>query len=83
MSAEEITEQYIEKLLDVHLSTGTAPSQFLTWGNMTKCPTLLIDSCLNGLDWDTIPGLFDCLNTIKATLINLDIVTGFWMHSQM
>ena len=39
-----------------------------------------MDSLLNGLDWDTIPGLFDHLDTVKATHINLDIVTSQWMH---
>ena len=80
MSTEYITAQYIEKLLDFHLSTGMPPSQFLTWGNLTKCPTLLMDKCLDGLDWDTIPGLFDRVNGIKTTPIDLDIVTGRWMN---
>ena len=28
------------------------------------------------LDWDTMPGLFDHLDTVKATLIDLEIITG-------
>ena len=39
-----------------------------------------MDNRLDGLDWDTIPGLFDHLNIIKATLINLEIITGLWVH---
>ena len=39
-----------------------------------------MDSRLNGLDWDTIPGLFDHLDAIKATLINLEIVMGRWVQ---
>ena len=80
MSAEEITAQYVDRLLDFHLSNGTPPSQFLTWGNVTKCPTLLMDKHLDGLDWDAIPGLFDHVDAIKATHIDLDIVTGQWMN---
>ena len=83
MSAEETAAQYIEKLLDFHISTRTPPSQFLTWGNLTQCPALLMDNRLDGLDWDTIPGLFDHLNTIKATHIDLDIVTDWWMHESV
>ena len=80
MSTEDITAQYIERLLDFHLSTGTPPSQFLTLGNLTKCPTLLIDKRLDSLDWDTMPGLFDHLDTVKTTHIDLDIVTSQWMN---
>ena len=79
MSLEEIEKDYVDRLLDFHLSNRTPPSQFLTWENLTKCPTLLIDKRLDGLDWDTIPGLFDHVNAIKATHIDLDIATGQWM----
>ena len=80
MSTEELTVQYVDKLLDFHIPNQRAPSQYLTWGNLTKCPALLMDSHLNGLDWDTIPGLFDCLDAVKATRIDLEIVTGQWVH---
>ena len=80
MSTEELAAQYVEKLLDFHLSNGTAPSQYLIWGNLTKCPALLMDSRLNGLDWDTIPGLFDHIDAVKATLIDLEIITGQWVQ---
>ena len=70
MSTEELTVQYADSLLDFHITNQTAPSQYLTWGNLTKCPALLMDNCLDDLDWDTIPGLFDCLDIIKATLID-------------
>ena len=80
MSIEELAAQYVDKLLDFHIPNQTAPSQYLTLGNLTKCPALLMDSHLNGLDWDTIPGLLDCVNAIKATVIDLEIVTGRWVH---
>ena len=38
-----------------------------------------MDSCLDGLDWDTIPGLFDCLDAIKMMHIDLDIATSQWI----
>ena len=74
MSTEQTAAQYVEKLLDFHLSNRIPPSQFLTWGNLMKCPSLLMDKCLSSLDWDTIPGLFDHVNAIKATHIDFDIV---------
>ena len=80
MSAEETAVQYIEKLLDFHISTSTPPSQFLTWGNLVQCPALLMNSRLNDLDWDTIPGLFDRLDAVKATHMDLDFVSGQWIH---
>ena len=79
MSTEEVETQYANRLLDFHLTHGTPPSQFLTWENLMKCPSLLMDSCLDGLDWDTIPGLFDHLDAIKMTHIDLDIATIWWI----
>ena len=67
-------------MLDFHLTHGTPASQFLMWENLTKCPSLLMDSHLDGLDYNTIPGLFDHLDTIKATHINLDIATNRWIE---
>ena len=61
MSSEEMEVQYADKLLDFHVSHGTPASLFLTWGNLMKSLPLLTDTHLNGLDWDTIPGLFDHL----------------------
>ena len=80
MSTEELAAQYIDKLLDFHIPNQTAPSQYLRWGNLKKCSALLMDSHLDSLDWDTIPGLFDHLDVVKATLIDLEIVTGRWVH---
>ena len=80
MSTEEFAAQYMYKLLDFHIPNQTAPIQYLTWGNLTKCPALLMDSRLDGLDWDTIPGLFNHLDAVKATLIDLEIVTGQWVQ---
>ena len=79
MSTEEVEAQYVDRLLDFHLTHGTPPGQFLTWENLTKCPSLLMDPHLDGLDWDTIPGLFDHLDTVKVTHIDLDIATGRWI----
>ena len=56
------------------------PSQFITFGSLTGCPTLLMDRHLDGLDWDTIPGLFNRVDAFKTTLINLDIATVRWMQ---
>ena len=75
MSTEEIEAQYSDRLLDFHLTHGT-PSQFLTWESLTKCLSLLMDTRLDGLDWDTIPGLFDRLDTIKTMHIDLNIATS-------
>ena len=72
--------QYVDKFLDFHIPNQMAPSQYLTWGNLTKCPALLMNSHLDGLDWDTIPGLFNHLDAVKVTLIDLEIVTGWWVH---
>ena len=80
MSTEEIEAQYADRLLDFHLTHSTPPSQFLTWENLTKCPSLLMDIRLDGLDWDTISGLFDCLDTIKTMHIDLNIATSQWMN---
>ena len=80
MFADDISVQYTTKLLDFHFSTGMPPSQFLTWGNLTSCPTLLLDKCLDGLDWDSMPSLFDRVDAIKATHIDLDIATVQWMN---
>ena len=80
MSAEEVEMQYADRLLDFHLTHGTPPSQFLTWETLMKCPSLLMDSCLNDLDWDTIPGLFNHLDTVKMMHINLDIATSWWIN---
>ena len=80
MSTEEIEAQYADKLVDFHTSHGTPPSQFLTWGNLTKCPSLLMDTRLNSLDWDTIPGLFDHLDDVKMTHIDLEIASSRWLE---
>ena len=76
MSSEEMEVQYADKLLDFHLSHGTPASQFLTWGNLTKSLSLLTDTHLNGLDWDTIPSLFDRLDDVKTTHIDLEIASS-------
>ena len=39
-----------------------------------------MDSCLDDLDWDTIPGLFDHLDTVKMMHIDLDIATSQWIE---
>ena len=80
MSLEETTRQCVDNLLDFHISMGMDPSQFLTWGNLTGYPTLLMDRRLDGLDWDTIPGFFDRVDAVKTTLIDLDIATIRWMQ---
>ena len=80
MSAGDISVQYTTKLLNFHFSMGMPPSQFLICGNLTSCPNLPLDKCLNGLDWDFMPGLFDHVDAIKATHIDLDITTGCWMN---
>ena len=79
MSTEDIAAQYADRLLDFHLTHGTTPSQFLTWGNLTKCPSSLMDACLDGLDLDTISSLFDCLDAVKMMHIDLDIATNQWI----
>ena len=80
MSSEEIEAQYANKLLDLHLSHGTPASHFLTWGNLMKSLSLVTDTCLNGLDWDTIPSLFDRLDEVKTTHIDLDIASSRWFE---
>ena len=41
MSTEELTAQYVDKLLDFHLSNQTAPSQYLTWGEFEEMSNLI------------------------------------------
>ena len=62
------------------MSHGTPASQFLTWENLTKSPSLLTDTHLDGLDWDTIPGLFDHLDEVKTTHIDLEIASSRWLE---
>ena len=62
------------------MSNKTPPSQFLTWENLTKCPSILMDTHLDGLDWDTVPGLFDHQDAVKMMHIDLDIATSWWIE---
>ena len=76
MSTEEFAVQYVDKLLDFHIPNQMAPSQYLTWGNLTKCPALLMDSHLDGLDWDTFQA-----SLIVSTLLKQH--SSIWRSSRV
>ena len=49
-------------------------------GEIWWSPSLLTDTCLDGLDWDTIPGLFDHLDEVKMTHIDFEIASSRWLE---
>ena len=45
-----------------------------------KCPSLLMDTCLDGLDWDTIPGFFNCQDAINSNdVISHNLVLALFL----
>ena len=56
---EEMEKEYIRRFFDYHISNNTSPTVYLTWKTLQKMPALMTNDQLDGLDWDTITGLFD------------------------
>ena len=60
----------------------TPPSEYLTWGNLQKTPAFMTDDHLDGLDWDTIPGLLDWVDKVTTMQADLLMAVNKWAKNE-
>ena len=79
MTEDEMEREFITRFFDFHISNNTPPMAYLTWKTLQKTPALMTNDQLDGLDWDTITGLFDSVGSVKMTHVDTPTVTGSWV----
>ena len=78
MTEDEKEAEFTTRFFDFHISNNTPPTAYLTWKTLQKRPSLMTNEQLEGLDWDTITGLFDRVGSVKTTHVDTPTVTGTW-----
>ena len=78
MEVQEARSDFVNRLLDFHTDNRIPPSQYLSWEFLMKHPEMFANEKLDGVDWDTVPGLFSWVSSLWTMMIDIELAIQMW-----